>query len=154
MAGVRPQCREVVGEDVGRVVDGVLCTADTSVAGAEIAASVKRGALVGNRSFLLATQPWALSAAGRNQDPLVGERVVAAMRSDRQCRRRQALTAISGPERDAPPTFPGWVSAIATSAPSSTKVERASELSPSSLMTTSALDKRAMVETPVTPHFV
>jgi hypothetical protein len=89
----------------------------------------------GSRSswWALSAEPWALGASGRNEHPLVGGRVVAALPSVGSSVGGQAPTPIAVPGRDAPSAFFGWVSAIATSVPSSCRMERASEMSPASV---------------------
>ena len=76
---VGQQRREVVGKDVGLRVVGVDLAADARVARAQVAAWVMAGTGCVVDVFLLAL-PGASGTMGRDQNPAVLQRVVAAMR--------------------------------------------------------------------------
>ena len=76
---VRAEGGEVVGEHECRVVDRVDIAVHSRVAGAQVAAGVERRPLL-RRLRLLGAQPGPPGAAGRDEHPLVGEGVPAAVR--------------------------------------------------------------------------
>src|SRR3990170_3983281 len=156
--------REVIREDVGRVVDRVSLAACADVAGAQIAVWVERGQCLSS-GRLAPSLPGAARATGRNEDPLVKEWVVAAVRLtpesiERWVDLRPAEVAHRGEglpvasTRDATGEGPPFSPTRTSSRTSRRSAAHASSPNPESVISTSAWSRRPIELIPTTPHFV